>query len=84
MLSGIDTNTKMEKLSEEEIISRKRTYMRNYMNEYNQTHDRTVYTSKSRMKPEYRAREILRMKNNRKFKKEYNIFKRAIPYYLTE
>ena len=84
MLSEIDTNTKMEKLSEEELIARKRTYMRNYMKLYNQTHDRSIHDKNQRSKTDYRTRELLRMKNNRRFKREYNIFKRAIPYYLTE
>ena len=76
----------MEKLSEEELIARKRAYMRKYMTEYRQTHEinRKECDKRQRMKPEYRTRELLRMKNIRLLKKEYNVFRRAIPYYLTE
>ena len=71
----------MERLTDEERRLRKKGYNR----KYKQTHfiDRKLSDAKQRQKPEYQEREVLRLKKRYEKVKEYLIFKRAIPHFLT-
>lgn len=77
----------MEQPTDTDIVERRRAYYREYRRHIRQTvltedgvsyHDR-----KQRQKPEYRERENLRKKNNRIKVKEWNCFKRTMPFFLT-
>lgn len=71
-------------LTDEEKLEKKRAYKRNYVKNYRKTHDRTLWDLLTRQKPEYHQRELLRMKNRNDKVRDYLIFRKSMPHYLTE
>ena len=71
----------MDRLTDEERRLRRIESSR----KYKQTHfiDRKASDLRQRQKPEYKEREILRMRIKNKKVKEHLMFKRAIPHFLT-
>ena len=62
-----------------DINEEKKKHRKEYLRNYN----RKLSDLKQRQKPEYQQRELLRLKRRYEKIKEYQIFKRAIPYFLT-
>jgi hypothetical protein len=77
----------MEPLTPEQITERRRTYIREYWRNRRQNilteNGVSYYDWKQRQKPDYKEKDRIRHRKIYAKKHQYQIFKNAIPHFLT-